>query len=402
MNLETHNLFGLGIAILMGLLGGKLARRLKIPRVTGYLLIGLLIGPYILGLIPKEVSSSLTVINDIALGLILFAIGNEFEWSHIKRVGVGSLFRLALYESFGVLIFVSVGFILIGESVSFSLLIASIAIATAPAATLLVIREYHSRGVLTDRLLALVAINNVLCLIIFRIVYGYHHIQNGADVLSSILQPIYVVTVSLVLGYILGRLLTIWENHLDELSELLLVIIGVVLVGTGVGRMLHLSPMLISMAAGATITNSSYMHRLIYVEQRQLEQPVYIAFFVLAGTSLHLDVLPQMGIAGVIYLVGRSLGKIGGVFLAGQKVKEKYPQIPKYLGITMLCQAGVAIGLAYEVSVDYPEIGAVITTIVLSTVIINETIGPYLVRVGLSRSHEIGEKNQESILDEVS
>jgi len=388
VDIQIDEIFSLGLAILMGLLAGKLAYRLKIPRVTGYLLMGLLIGPHFTGLIPEDVVKNLDVINDIALGLILFAIGNEFEWSHIRRIGLKNLLILAAFETFGVLFLVSGGFLLLGYDLVLSLLIGTIAVATAPAATLLVVREYHSKGPLTDRLLALVAVNNILAMVLFRVIYSFVHLGNGADPTSTMLQPIYEVVVSVVLGVILGKLLSLWEKHLDELPELLLVIIGVVLIGTGFARMLHLPPMLVAMAAGATVANSSYVHRLIYVEQRQLEQPIYIAFFVLAGLSLHVEMLLKMGIAGVVYLVARLIGKVSGIWFAG-RYSGQPTEVSNFLGITLLCQAGVAIGLSYEVLADYPEMGQMITAIVLATVILNETIGPYLVKLGLTMAKEI-------------
>ncbi len=388
MNIEFHELFGLGLAIVLGVLAGKLTHRIGVPRVTGYMIMGMLIGPHVTGLIPVEIADNLYVINDIALGLILFAIGNEFEWSHIRRIGLKSLIRLALFETIAVMVLVSVGFFVLGYDLVLCLLIGTIAVATAPGATLLVTREYNSKGPLSDRLLALVAINNIFALVAFRVVYAVMHLQNGQDLLTAILAPVYEVVVSIVLGFFLGKILSIWEQHLDELSELLLAIIGIILVGTGFAMMLHLSPMIVSMVAGATIANSSYVHRLIYIEQRQLEQPIYIAFFVLAGISLHLDTLMVMGAAGFVYLFARNFGKIAGIWLAGRSGGLP-PQIGKYFGMTLLCQAGVAIGLSYEVLRDYPEVGRLISTIVLSTVIINETIGPYLVRVGLSLAKEI-------------
>ncbi len=390
MDIQIDEIFSLGLAILMGILAGKFAYRFKVPRVTGYLLMGLLIGPHFTNLIPEHVVHNLDVINDIALGLILFAIGNEFEWSHLNRIGIAKLLQLALFETLGVLVFVSGGFMLLGYDPVISLLVGSIAIATAPAATLLVVREFHSQGPLTDRLLALVAVNNILAMGLFRIIYSFVHLGNGADLTATILQPVYEIVVSIVLGIILGKILGFWERHLDELPELLLVIIGVVLVGTGLARMLQLPPMMVAMAAGATIANSSYVHRLIYVEQRQLEQPIYIAFFVLAGLSLHVEMLLQMGFAGIVYLLARTAGKIGGIWLAG-RVTSQPVEVSKFLGMTLLCQAGVAIGLSYEIIADYPEIGQMITTIVLATVILNETVGPYLVKLGLSMANEVPE-----------
>lgn len=389
MTIALNELFDLGAAILLGLLAGKIAHRIKIPRVTGYLLVGLLLGPSSSGLITDGMITNLGVINDVALGLILFAIGNEFEWSHLRRVGIRALVRLALYETVGAFVVVAGGFMLLGHDIIFSMLAGTAAVATAPAATLLVVREYHTRGPLTDRLLALVAVNNLIALGLFRLIKGLMNLQAGVEPAVAMLTPVYELVVSIALGYLLGKMLTAWESRLDELSELLLVTIGIILLGTGLGQMLHLSPMLVAMAAGATVANSSYLHRLIYVEQRQLEQPLYIAFFVLAGSTLHLDVLPQMGIAGLIYLFGRTFGKIGGVWLAGRRYRREVPSISKYLGMTLLCQAGVAIGIAYEIAETFPEAGMLLTTVVLSTVVVNETVGPFLVRLGLDLAGEI-------------
>ncbi|MFH0882255.1 MAG: cation:proton antiporter [bacterium] len=389
MTIALNELFDLGAAILLGLLAGKFAHRVKIPRVTGYLLVGLLLGPSSTGMITGSMVENLSVINDVALGLILFAIGNEFEWSHLKRVGIRALLRLAIYETVCVFVVVAGGFLLLGHDLVFSMLAGTAAVATAPAATLLVVREYHTRGPLTDRLLALVAVNNLIALGLFRMIKGLMSMQAGTEPAIALLTPVYELVVSISLGYLLGKVLSAWESRLDELSELLLVTIGIILLGTGLGQMLHLSPMLVAMAAGATVANSSYLHRLIYVEQRQLEQPLYIAFFVLAGSTLHLDILPKMGIAGLVYLIGRTVGKMGGVWLAGRRYRSQIPMLSRYLGMTLLCQAGVAIGIAYEVQHEFPEAGILLTTVVLATVVVNETVGPFLVRLGLDLAGEI-------------
>jgi len=402
MTFVLNELFDLGAAILLGLLGGKLAHRVKIPRVTGYLLIGLLLGPSSTGMITGSMVENLGVINDVALGLILFAIGNEFEWSHLRRVGIRALMRLAIYETIGAFVVVGGGFLLLGHDLVFAMLAGTAAVATAPAATLLVVREYHTRGPLTDRLLALVAVNNLIALGLFRLIKGLMNLEAGIEPALALLTPVYELVVSIALGYLLGKLLSIWESRIDELSELLLVTIGIILLGTGLGQLLHLSPMLVAMVAGATVANSSYLHRLIYVEQRQLEQPLYIAFFVLAGSTLRLDVLPQMGIAGLVYLFGRMFGKIGGVWLAGRRYRREFPAISNYLGMTLLCQAGVAIGIAYEVKDTFPEVGMLLTTVVLATVVVNETAGPFLVRLGLDLAGEIPSESEIHELEGVN
>jgi Kef-type K+ transport system membrane component KefB len=393
INSHLNELFGLGIAIMFGLFAGKIFHKIKIPKVTGYMIVGLLIGPSIVGLIPKVMITNLSVINDIALGLILFAIGNEIEWFQLKRIGLKELFSLFIIESSAVLILVTGSFLLLGFDLHFSLLAGTMAIATAPAATLLVVREYHARGPLTDRLMSLVAMNNILALILFRFVKAFTLIGRGGDTLTILVTPFYEVIVSLALGYMLGIGLKVWEDHLDELSELLLAIVCVIMIGTGLAIILGLSPMLVAIAAGATIANSSYLHKLIYTEQRQFEQPVYIAFFVLAGTSLHLELLPQMGIAGLVYLLARTVGKVGGIWLTG-RLNASNRKTTKFLGMTMLCQAGVAIGIVYEVNELFPEYGHLLMIIILSTVVVNETFGPYLVKLGLHYAKEIPKKDE--------
>lgn len=396
MTLPLNELLGLGLAILFGLLGGKLVKRFGIPSVTGYILAGLIIGPHVLGMLTQEVTGNLGVINEIALGLILFAIGNEFEWSHLKHVGVKSLLKLAFFEAGGVLILVTGVFLLLGNPIEFSLLAGTVAVATAPAVTLLVVREYRAQGPVTERLLALLAVNNVIALGLMRGVRALVALDHGGELFAVMITPFYELIVSLALGFILGKLLSIWEDHLDELSELLLVIIGIILVGYGLSKILMLSPMLVALAAGATVSNSSHLHRLIYVEQRQLEKPIYIAFFVLAGSKLHLDALPQMGLAGVAFVIARVTGKIGGIWLAGRSMPN-LPQVGKYMGMTLLCQGAVAIGMAYEIARDFPAMGEALLTIILASVVVHESVGPLIVRFALGKADEIPKKGAPQI-----
>jgi len=384
--MQIDGLLSVGIVILIGLLGGKLSHKYNIPRVTGYMLIGLLFGPSVFGLLSSELLSDIHLINDIALGLILFAIGGEIELHHIKAMGKKVVF-IAIAESLGAfaLIFgVTMG---ISGDLGLASLLGTIAIATAPGVTLLVIREYSARGPLTETLLAVVAMNNVICLVAFRLFFSAYSLANGAPMLDVAFDVFKELVLSVVIGLGLGGLITYWEKKIDDLSELVLVIIGTLLLGIGISTTIGISQLLVCLIIGAVTNNLSMMHKLVYPELRQTEMPFYIAFFVLSGASLHLDSLAHLGLLGVAYLVARPLGKFIGSHAAGVVFKAN-PQVINNLGMALLPQAGVAIGLAMEVSQSHPELGGMISTVVLSSVIVYEGIGPFLTRLALVRARE--------------
>ncbi len=384
--MQITELLSVGIIILLGVLGGKLSHRVKIPRVTGYMLTGLLFGPSILGLISDSTLQSVSLVNDIALGLILFAIGGEIEWRHLKAMGRKVIF-VALAESFGAFLLVFAVTFLISSDWGLSILLGSISIATAPGVTLLVIREYRSRGELTDTLLAIVAMNNILCLIVFRVFFSLYSMSQGEPWLDAALVLGKELIASVLIGGIIAAAITYWEQKIDDLSELLLVIIGGLLVGIGIARQLDISHLMVCLIIGAVTNNLSMMHRLVYAELRQTEMPFYIAFFVLSGASLHLSELSSLGALGAAYLIARPVGKwIGSYFTCRQY--NYSPKVTNNLGMALLPQAGVAIGMVITVSRTHPELGTIIGTIVLSSVIIYEGIGPFLTRLAIVRAGE--------------
>jgi len=385
--MHVYELLSVGMVILLGLLGGKLSHRIKIPRVTGYMITGLIFGPSVLGLISAGTLKDIQMINEIALGLILFAIGGEIELRHLKAMGK-KLFFIAFAESLGAFVLVTILTLIITDDFGLAILLGSISMATAPGVTLLVIREYSSRGPLTETLLAVVAMNNVLCLIIFRFFFAINSAVLGEPVMAAFLGLLKELAFSIIIGAATAAIITWWEQKIDDLSELLLVIIAGLLLAIGVARTIGISYLMICLIIGAVTNNLSMMHRLVYAELRQIEMPFYIAFFVLSGASLHLDMLPQLGILGIAYLFARPAGKYFGSFYAGKKCNAE-PQITKNIGLALLPQAGVAIGMAITVSEKYPDLGQVITTVVLSSVIVYEGIGPFLTKFALGRAGEI-------------
>jgi Kef-type K+ transport system membrane component KefB len=253
---------------------------------------------------------------------------------------------------------------------------------------LLVIREYRARGPLTDTLLAVVALNNIICLVSFGIFFNFFSYLEG-QLLSDVLWHFFKgIGGSLLVGGLIGGLITLWEQKISDLSELLLVIIGGLLLGIGLARELGISPLFVSLVIGAVTNNLSMMHRLVYAELRQTEMPFYVAFFVLSGASLHVGSLQHLGLVGLGYLVARPVGKIVGSYFAGKKFGAE-ENVSRNLGVALFPQAGVAIGMALTVQELYPEIGQMIETVILSSVIIYEGFGPFLTRLSLQRADEI-------------
>lgn len=385
--MQIYELLSVGMIILLGLLGGKLSHHLKVPKVTGYMLTGLIFGPSVLGLITAETLSDIHMINEIALGLILFAIGGEIELHHLQSMGKKVIF-VALAESFGSFVLVFAVTMLISSDPGLSILLGAVSMATAPGVTLLVIREYRARGELTDTLLAVVAMNNILCLIVFRVFFSLYSMSQGQPAGDVVWVLFKELVLSVVIGGAIAAMITYWEQKIDELAELLLVIIGGLLLGIGLSRTLGINYLMVCLIIGAVTNNLSMMHRLVYAELRQVEMPFYIAFFVLSGATLHLDSLSHLGLLGLGYMITRPIGKFFGARWAGRKFGAS-PAVVDNLGMALLPQAGVAIGMYLTVAETNPEMGHVIGTVVLASVLVYEGIGPFLTRLSLSRAKEI-------------
>ncbi len=375
-----HVLAPVGTVMLLGLLGGKGAKLIKLPKVTGYLLIGVIIGPSLLGLLSNEAVQGINLINDIALGLIMFNIGAVFEIHHIRQVGT-KIAWITGAQALVSFVLTTLGLYFIGGLDFFtSALIGTISMEVAPAAILMVIREYNAKGEFTDTLLSVVAASTVVCILAFEFVYSLGNIGRDLGVVGGMVRPFYEFFGSLLVGGTVGYLISRWEEHIDDQAELLMIIIASIMLVVGISHTMQLQPLLATLIMGAITNNLSPMHRLVYVEMKQVEQPLYIAFFVLAGASLHLDLLPTLGLAGLVYLVLRASGKVIGTWVIA-KVKNLGGSIRNNLGFAMMVHAGVAIGLVDTLSRNSPELAKIVSPIVLVSVLIYETAGPPLIRL---------------------
>lgn len=396
-------LTGLATVFLGALIGGRLASMCYVPRVTGYLLVGLLIGPSMSGLlgIPPLLTGAaleeMRIIADVALALILMNIGGSFELENLRRWGR----RLLIFSATEILVtFLLVALVtgllnqfylqhtvaglpLWETSLFFAIFLGVIATATAPAATLMVIREYEAEGPVTSTVLTLVGLNNLVSILGFSVVAHFllRADEGGGVLLLQMCGPLAV-------GALFGFFISAWAQRLELPSEQKILLIGGVTACTAVCRYLTIDYLMASLVLGLILANSSPRWHRLQDSLRQIDYPLYVAFFVFAGATLHIETLGQIGVLGIAYVVARTIGKwLGSRYgaLFGRFGKRER----SYAGLTLLAQAGVAIGLAGQLSRSWPEGGHLLETIILGAVVIFELIGPLAVRHGLVQAGEV-------------
>lgn len=390
-----------GIIIATGLLFGKVAKYLHLPNVTGYLIGGVLIGPSIFNIIKADALPGLELLSTVALGFIAFSIGNELKISYFKKVGTKPIVIAVLEATFAVM-FVFGGLILYflitnqlnNEHVRFALVLASIAAATAPAATLMVIRQYKAKGKLTETLMSVVAIDDSVAVLLFGIGIAIANAINPAaehaTLFMQIMQPLFEIVISLGIGGIIGVILVLGCRWFTGRGNRISLVVTAVFLTIYLADTFHGSSILASMALGAVFVNFSKKHQeingLIYFTTPW----VYIMFFVLSGVELELSVLTTVGVVGLIYVFLRVLGKIFGASL-GATLTKSDKKVRKYLGFSLIPQAGVAIGLSLVATQVLPgQLGAQVRAIILAATVIYELSGPVITKLTLRKAGEIG------------
>ena len=379
----------IGIAMGAGLLVSRAARLVKLPNVTAFLIAGLLIGPCVGGIVTKETERSLSVISEAALGFIAYAIGGEFKLSYLKKIGKAPL-TITFFQGMTTALLVDVGLIACGFDVPTSLLLGAIALATAPAATLMVVRQYKADGPVTRMLLPVVAMDDALGLMVFSISASVAQALLGGQTTwqSMVLSPLAEIAGSLALGSVLGLILAYCSRFFASRGNKLALSIALVLAGVGLCDMWNLSSLLVCMMIGAVMVNLSQQHEVLMEQCDRFTPPLFLLFFVLSGADLDVTVLPVVGVMGVLYLLLRSLGKGLGT-LAGASCVHADESVRKYLGLTLLPQAGVAIGMTQLVTSRFPTLGQQINTVVLAGVLVFELIGPVVTKLALTKAGEI-------------
>ncbi|MFW5648234.1 MAG: cation:proton antiporter [Candidatus Alkaliphilus sp. MAG34] len=396
-----NSLFKIGILIIAGSLGGRLAKRLRFPDVTGYLVAGLLIGPSLLKLLNPQDIESFSVISEFALAAIAFSIGSEFELKTILKIGKDILI-IALAEVVGAILLVFlVTYFVFGQSFIFSIILATTAAATAPAATIMVIRQYRAHGPLTGTILPVVALDDALGIMIFGISISIAKLITGSasvSFLQIIGAPSIEVIGSLVLGLLLGSILTYIANRAKSREGLLSMILASITIGSGLASYLTFSPLLTCMMLGATVVNLSEKSNRVFSVINDFTTPVYLLFFALAGAGLDLRAFFGVGALGIGYVLARAGGKILGAY-TGARISDADTVVTKYLGLSLIPQGGVSIGLTMLIRKELPQFSGTITTIVLFSVLVYEILGPILTQIAIHKAGEVGGLDKLDKLD---
>ncbi len=384
-----------GLTLLLGQVGAGLLRRLKIPQVVGYILMGVILGRSVLNWIKPE---TLTGVTSIALGLIGFTIGSQLYFPQLRKLGK-SILTVSVMEATGAFVLVGLSvWALTGEAYK-GLVFGALAAATAPAATVDVLEEYKCRGVFTTTVLAVVGIDDGIALVIYGIAESFSKIlyqpEMNYGLVVSLFEPIRELGGSILVGGILGLLFSRIIRFFKFKGERLSITLAMVFVGCGLAEQFHLSLIMTNMVIGLVVGN------LVPREVRRLSEvitgftpPVYILFFALVGSRLDVRLLPVMGVLGIVYIIARAAGKFGGAYL-GAVISKAPATVRKYLGLALFSQAGVAIGLAIAASSDFAEAGPegaafgnlIINTITATTFVV-QLIGPSFTRIAVFKAGE--------------
>ena len=383
-----------GILIISGILGGQFAKLLKAPSVTGYLLAGIIVGPAVLNIVDNASLNQTFIFSEIALAMIAFTIGAEFNYGNMKKLG-RDIFIIAITQALVTFIFVfGVCYFYFAKSLSFSLLLGAISCATAPAATVMVINQYRADGPLVRTILPVVAIDDAICIIVFGIAVSLSKTTQNHETLSlihMIWEPFIEISGSLLLGALVGILYSLSHRFFQRDEDTLIVTFGSVILTSGIAVYFNFSSLLACMMVGAAVANLLRDRKRIFNMAERFCPPFYILFFTIAGATLHLNELRHIGMLGILYILTRTIGKILGSAL-GAKAVSASPNIVKYLGLGLLPQAGVAIGLVTIANASFPAIGSQLMTIVLGGVVFFEILGPFSAKYALQKAGEINQR----------
>jgi len=400
-----------GLVIIIGFYVGRSTKWVKLPSVLGYMVVGLILGPSFLNLIDDGTQNNLSFITEIALGFVALSIGLELSISSLKKQGIG-IISIIFAESFIAFFVTMAGIYLLTKDFILSLILGAFAPASAPAGTVAIIKEYKAKGSLTKALYAVVGFDDGLAIIIFGFAAATARMMlinqtGGGDfnLVMALLKPCQEIVLSIVIGLITAVVLALLARKIKNKHELLILVMGFVLFSNGLCTIFHLSLILTNMVIGLLIVNTQrheITHRLGEVLSDVMPL-FFVLFFALAGANLHISVLPSIGLLGIVYIVCRTVGLMGGARL-GAMIGNVEPKIKKYIGMGILSQAGVAIGLALIVKHDFQglgkelvvngihegdRIGAIGITTITATCIFFAIIGPILTKIALTKAGEI-------------
>ncbi len=382
----------IGLLLFLGFIGGILAQKIKVPSITGYVLVGLLLGPSFLNFICPEMIQSLGIIKILGISTIALIVGGELEINKIKVLGksVLCISTLQVLVAF-VTVFLALFFIL-RLPLPIAVLLGAIATTTAPSAIIAVISELKAKGTMTSTLVGVVAFADTLCIILFGIALAVASTlvadTSGGGPLAALMLPAVELVGSIGLGALSGYLLTHLCYKNVPKTYTLTLLISFAFLNSGVAYLFHLSPLLVNMVTGFVVANTHARPRHIFNVLEEVEFPIFVVFFALAGAALHLQVLIDNWLIVLVYSVFRVAGMAGGAYL-GAYLSSKEKNVRRYLGLAIFSKAGIGIGFVLMVQARLPELAALVTAVELSAIVIFQLLGPLGIKYALTAAGEV-------------
>ncbi|KPJ66579.1 hypothetical protein AMJ44_08200 [candidate division WOR-1 bacterium DG_54_3] len=394
-------LFNLGIILLFGYLGGLIAERLKLPRIVGYILIGILLEPSVLGILPADFISNSIIANNFALAIITFSIGSSLALSKIRQLGK-SILWITVFEAEFAFILVAIGMALVmgggtfWQSLPLALLIAALASPTDPTAILAVVHEYRADGPVTRTLMGVAASDDALGIMNFSLATAFASaLLLGGSYLTlnaTILHPLLIILGSILIGVVLGIILSMLAKIIDNPGALIAIVFGMLCACFGATRYFGLDELLSTMTVGIAFVNLSRKSGEVFsLISSYFEEMIFIIFFVLAGAHLRFDTLASNWVWVLAFVILRTAGKFSGTFL-GSKIAGAEPKVKKFAAYGLLPQGGIVVGLALLARQDphFQAFGTVLVSLILGTTVIHEFLGPIFTKFAISRAGEMG------------
>jgi Kef-type K+ transport system membrane component KefB len=392
--MDINVILDIGLILLAAVVAASVIKYVRLPRITSYIVMGVLIGPSFLNLVSPELMKHSDLFTNVALSFIAFDLGKKFSLEKLKSIGL-PVFGITISQVLTTFGLVSLAvYFLMNTPPEIAMLYGAIACATAPAATILVVREFEAEGRFADTLLGTVALDDGIGILIFAVVFAVAESFAGIDagagnpLVRGLIDSSREIFGAVILGTVLGTLLSQLPRVIDKSSTLMIYTLGVIMFNTGLCIHFGLSALLANMALGIAVENISEEGVKFFGAVEKIESPFYVLFFVLAGAHLQIGMIPAMSLLGVVYLVSRVAGKTGGTWL-GAALAGEDKTVRRFMGLALLPQAGVALGFALIVKSAFPSEGPDIFLIITATTVFFEILGPVLTEAALKASGEI-------------
>jgi len=388
----VNTLLSAGLILLLGFIGARLLKYIRLPSVTAFLIVGILIGPHILNIVTEEIFTASDFFSNLVLGVIAFSLGENFRLEEIKK-GMKQVMWISFIAAFGTWVLVSAAlliyFVIVKVPIYPAIVLGAAASATAPAATVLIIREYRASGLLTEFLLKVVAIDDAWCLMFAALAIAFANAMR-AEVfqISIIFVGLGEIFGALIIGAVLGYIFSFLSRFVKTSEEFLVYIFGFILLNVGLSIAINVSVLMSSMMMGLVVINLARENYKFFEILRTVDAPLYLVFFILAGAHLDFSILYKMGVVGLLYIIFRVIGKVYGAKI-GAKISNAPKPIENWLGLGLTPQAGVALGIGLVAKSTFPEFGNYIFTIIAATTVIFELVGPLLTKFSLMKVGEI-------------